>query len=543
MIDAATATTYPDSLKINDLTIDGENRLLLNGSGSSVPFVIGNGLSLSNGAAFQTVESGLVIDNGLLKIINAQMSQDGGRVQLSDQGAFLDRKGTYNLTGGSFQSTVVGIGNVEGGLFNQYGGSAALSSLQIGYWFEGSAYHLYAGELQVSELLRIGGQYGGSLFIQDGGTNRALEVRIFPYYGGAAYYLNGGLLSDSNVLVVATGLPGSSSRTFVQNGGVHVITNALHLQGAARYLTTVPAYYYLTNGSLFARSLILDVGSFTQFDGRVSVADSLQLLGQENMFFSEFYLRGGVLSCANILHNDPGGDFWQTGGDLIVTNLFSFGGYKSQGFGLWSAHYYFEGGTLAAGNIELTGVWSITGSNQSNRVSNPGYFKLAGTLSLEDINLKFGTLTVASNASISFNGQKAILRFDQSSGSGWNRGVVLTITNWNGQVSGGGAEQLIFGASQSGLSSIELDQIRFANPAGSPAGQYKAQILDSGEVVPVGLRFQPSPEGDLVLQWSTNYTLQSSTNVAGPYEDIKDANPPYIPDKSGNPQRFFRLAQ
>src|SRR3954462_9368658 len=200
MIDAATATTYPDSLKINDLTIDGENRLLLNGSGSSVPFVIGIGLSLSNGAAFQTVESGLVIDNGLLKIINAQMSQDGGRVQLSDQGAFLDRKGTYNLTGGSFQSTVVGIGNVDGGLFNQYGGSAALSSLQIGYWFEGSAYHLYAGELQVSELLRIGGQYGGSLFIQDGGTNRALEVRIFPYYGGAAYYLNGGLLSDSNVL-------------------------------------------------------------------------------------------------------------------------------------------------------------------------------------------------------------------------------------------------------------------------------------------------------------------------------------------------------
>ena len=61
---------------------------------------------------------------------------------------------------------------------------------------------------------------------------------------------------------------------------------------------------------------------------------------------------------------------------------------------------------------------------------------------------------------------------------------VLTITNWNGSVTGGGAEQVVFGSSSSGLSAGQVIQVRFANPAGFPTGSYYATILSTGEVVP-----------------------------------------------------------
>ena len=57
-------------------------------------------------------------------------------------------------------------------------------------------------------------------------------------------------------------------------------------------------------------------------------------------------------------------------------------------------------------------------------------------------------------------------------------------------VSGGGAEQLIFGASSAGLSAGQVAQIGFVNPAGFPAGTYAAVILGTGEVVPLAVRPQ-----------------------------------------------------
>jgi len=46
-----------------------------------------------------------------------------------------------------------------------------------------------------------------------------------------------------------------------------------------------------------------------------------------------------------------------------------------------------------------------------------------------------------------------------------------------------------------------------------------------------------------VLTWSGTYTLQSATNVAGPYLDITNAASPYTNDTSTQPQLFFRLRE
>ena len=116
------------------------------------------------------------------------------------------------------------------------------------------------------------------------------------------------------------------------------------------------------------------------------------------------------------------------------------------------------------------------------------------------------------------------------------------MANWNGNLSGGGAEQLKFGTSPSGLTPNQRAQIQFANPAGLPAGNYPARILATGEVVPTQLLALSRSGNTLTLTWGPGWTLQSSTNVAGPYQDVQGASSPW-PVSMTKPREFFRLRQ
>ena len=46
-----------------------------------------------------------------------------------------------------------------------------------------------------------------------------------------------------------------------------------------------------------------------------------------------------------------------------------------------------------------------------------------------------------------------------------------------------------------------------------------------------------------VLVWDNAFTLQSATNVVGPYQDLSGASSPYTNSFTAGPQRFFRLRQ
>jgi asparagine synthetase B (glutamine-hydrolysing) len=60
----------------------------------------------------------------------------------------------------------------------------------------------------------------------------------------------------------------------------------------------------------------------------------------------------------------------------------------------------------------------------------------------------------------------------------------LTIANWNGSITGGGADELFFGYSDFALTPDQLSDVIFTNPAGL-TGDYQARILVTGEIVPV----------------------------------------------------------
>jgi hypothetical protein len=83
----------------------------------------------------------------------------------------------------------------------------------------------------------------------------------------------------------------------------------------------------------------------------------------------------------------------------------------------------------------------------------------------------------------------------------------------------------------------------YSNPAGFPPGDYAAKILADGEVVPATGAFLSATHSGtgLVLNWPTNWTLQSATNVMGPYLDIPGATAPYTHPVTGVTQKFFRL--
>ncbi len=111
-----------------------------------------------------------------------------------------------------------------------------------------------------------------------------------------------------------------------------------------------------------------------------------------------------------------------------------------------------------------------------------GTFKTAG------FSEQLGTLKLSANSQIDLSAGGSVVRFAASSGVAWTGGTTLTVTNWNGSYSGGGAEQLVFGSTSSSLTAAQVSQIRFANPPGFPAGTYAAAILASGEVVPLTVR-------------------------------------------------------
>jgi len=413
----------------------------------------------------------------------------------------------------------------------------------------GGAYALYGGNLSLpGGLALLGYPNNATLYLQEGGTNQTTQVYISPE-SSLSFKLNGGLLTDNNVEVVADDF---GTAAIEQNGGSHVVTNALTIAGgAANGSTVLPATYSLNGGTLSAGVIELgaDAGDsvFVQSNATTSVGT---VYTHSHGYYSShntlITLAGGTLSCSNFTTEDGGGRLNQSGGALVVSNLLNYGGARNVGgpIGIIYGRYTFTGGTVTASNISITGDW-IIGDGSTSRISNPGFFSLSHTLQIGNAVEQLGRFILASNATIDLAGSASRLSFANSSGETWAGATMLTILDWNGSPSGGGAEQLRFGTDQSGLTPAQLSQLRFA--IGNPSQLYSAKILSTGEVVP-GQVIPPtvasSRQGNnLILTWPSGWSLQTATNVPGPYSDVPGATSPYTNDMTLKPQQFFRLRQ
>lgn len=399
----------------------------------------------------------------------------------------------------------------------------------------------YPGSMAVG-LMAI--ENGDTLLLEDGETN-------LPFWAG-------------NIAVEAQG---ANTAAFNQVGSIAEIAGEFYLAGSVYMYPWpgTPASYSIANGAMSAQSLVLD-GTYgncnvTITNANVAIDGSLEVLGL-TWCPSQLNLQSGTLACSDVV-NAAGSMFInQTGGALVVSNLFVFDGYYPRPYNSTYEHvtYGFTGGTLAASNIQIDAEWNIGSSSQPGRISNPGYFRLSGILDVGNASEQLGGFILATstnyqinsfgtvltnlartNAQINFTGTTTTLAFAKSSAEVWSNSVSLLIYNWSGSPAGGGREQLKFGADATGLTAAQLSQIQFINPAGLPNGVYAAVILGTGEVVPYAPNWlQITPQnGALVLNWQPGSALQTATEVIGPYIDVAGATPPFT-NLVDCPQRFFR---
>jgi hypothetical protein len=552
-INPSTPGNFPDSMTVSNLTIRGawdtENVLLLNYLDTAVPLTVRNGLTLQDDGRILNFNSGLVVQGGTVVVTNSQIIQDGGFVRTTNAQMNLSGSG-YQMTNGVFQGGVVLIGGPGSSQFNQYGGAATIATLGIGTPATGGsgAYSLYGGYLNLPGGLSLKGDNNSiASYLQSGGSNQTTHVMIEAGLFGISpsFKLNGGLLVDSDVSILGDDF---GSATLEQNGGAHVISNVLNIAGGDTHGTTPrPGTYLLNGGTLFARVIDLNATNgpamFIQTNG---ITQTEQIQADADWIHStDVSLSGGMLTCST-LSSDYGGLIHQEGGVLVVSNSLHFGGYREPGPRIYT-RYEFTGGTLIASNIDISGDWIIGDSNGTNRISNPGTCSLSHTLQISNAVEQLGRFVLSSNATIDLAGRASQLSFANSSGEAWAGGATLMIANWNGNPSGGGVEQLKFGTDQSGLTPAQLSQIQFR--IGSSTNFYSAKILSTGEVVPnnlsaPGMAF--SRQGNnLILTWPAEWSLQTATNVPGPYFDIPGATPPYTNDMpfQQQQQQFFRLRQ
>jgi filamentous hemagglutinin len=573
----STVSDFPGSLTVSSLTIsaptNGLNVLLLNYSGTSVPLhVLGdcaigeNGTLLNEFGELQTdgglyITSGGTVENdgGFLVIggetsitegtavvngdcvldtcdlFSGQINQLSGTATISN---LLLHDSTYLLSNGVVATTGTYCGSTPGPAFQQYGGTNNSATLVVGgsnLGYEGSgAYGLYGGTLPSSniEIGFVGFPFDGSvgsLYQADGIVNASLlELGGFNSFSIGYYYLTNG--------VVACGQEQLIDGWFWQYGGAHTVTNTLDMEGDTNFndLYGYGFSYCLFGGNLASSSLEMGVSSaFNQWSGTNAVSGSLSILqGQYNLL-------GGILSTSNTLLLPI--EF--TAG-YTDSAFFQSGGVHSAGNALSNAGTYtLSGGKLVTPELFLSGTLTITNGAGAATLS-AGTVDLAGSLQLWGTTQTLGTAVLSGNAQILFGSGANSLTFGPSAQATWNPGAYLSVLGWNGSTNGNGTDRLVFGTNATALTPAQVRQIVFVDPNGFVPGDFFAQVLPTGEVVPLPnpKLFWQSAGQHLVLTWSGFSVLQAATNVTGPYQDVVGVSSPYTNNFTSSPQQFFRLS-
>jgi hypothetical protein len=596
-IGANTAQNFPSSMQIQDLQIsspvDTYNVLLMNFSGFQVPLQT-TSINIGSNSALvmqsSSLETGNLLVGGTFDHGDSSQVKVHGALQLRKLRQFANDELTpavYFLTNGTLSvDTSESLGGFVGpGQFVQYGGLHTVGGLGVSVDGE---FDIYDGQFIATNGITVGFgdyadyanfyQYGGSVnadtvingnyflnggtitghmqvpsitdyqrvngsMLQNGGTNHAISLHLGDpnrFGGGAIYVLSNGVVQvDSSVPFLGG--------WFSQYNGVTTIASNFIMQGEDVGPGFVYAEYLLAGGTLLVGGgLTAQAAHFQQDGGTNSVAGDL-VLGIPPLWnypypgVGLYALSGGSLFARNIIVNvNYYGEFHQTGGTNQIAEKLTVQGQGQYGGFL---EYTLEGGSLAVKDINVgDGAFF---QHTSGKIIHSGVLTLyqgdwhaaTGDQGLGPLQLALGQSNIST---IGFPDGSSILRLADSSAEPWSAGAMLYINNWHGSASGGGATRLYFGSGANGLTSQQLVQIRFV----FSGHLYPATILATGEVVPVAPPLvEFTRNGDTVsVTWGPGWTLQSSTNATGPWQDVNGATSPYNAPFT-EPQRFFRLKQ
>lgn len=468
-------TMIVDSLSITSPGTDTVNTVLLNYAGFQTPLVTGN-LYVGTNAQLVVLQSVLDATNGLMTVDGTVIQ---GAMSQVNAGLTINSSGVYDMTNG----TLNGGYEYFSGRFHQEGGSNYC--LYLGDY--GGKCELLGGDFVASDF--YGSEIHGS-FIQSGGTMSSYLAVGRAGFASGYYELSGGILRSPNLQ-----LPGSASGTvndsssMLQTGGTNITGTMTIGAESVAYLEQPMGIgaYTLTNGLLVTTDVtVFGRGRLYQYGGVHSNA-SLTIVQSEffdreqpgmNSYYyfrpGYYYLSGGTFTSDSV-NLDPGA-FSQSGGSCRITTLEMSGG-----------GYALIGGELTVSNIALSGGANFT--ENGGTITQSDTMTLAGAgLTAGPAPQQFGRLQLSSaggtNSTFTLSPGACALHFMNSSAMAWSNEPVLFITNWNGSLAGGGLQRIFFGADDTGLTSQQLSQVEFQNPAGVSSGLYPAVILSSGEIIP-----------------------------------------------------------
>jgi len=346
---------------------------------------------------------------------------------------------TSNITVAGSGSTTFSTTAISGaGNLTVNGGTVTMGALANSY--SGNT-TINGGTLSVGSLVS-GGSNSGI------GSSNSSQVNLI-INGGTLQYTGAAVSTTRNFTL------GTSGGTLDASGSAALTlsnTTAFTLAGSntARTLT-------FTGTSTAANTFALPIGD--NGSGKTSVDKTGAgnwTLTAANTFTGTATVSAGVLKL-NATGNGAMGDV----GSVVVNS----GGTLLLG----AANQINGSSTAGAGSMTLGGGTFATG----------GFGQGSGML---------GTLTLSTTSTIDLGAGTSVVHYAASNGQAWTGELV--VLNWNGTIgSGGGTDQLFFGSSTTGLTSSQVNEIVFENPNGV-AGNYSAEILNTGEVV----AFKPIPE-------------------------------------------------
>jgi hypothetical protein len=555
-IDSTTFASNSASVTINNLLVaapaNALSTLLLNYAGLNAPFRVLDNCFIGINGTIENLSSSFEVDGnagGQLVVDGGTYSQEGG-LAVVDAPVFV-RSGSLNSTNGNLTLGNVTLGTaISAGIFNQNGGSIAAQGVRV----ENGTYTLASGILYAINGTAVTNG-GGSVFHQAAGTNFG-DISVG---GSASYDLDAGRCQGNTVNV-------SGDALFHQNGGLMQM-QSLNISGSSNMFQINPIGFFLRQGEIQCGTLnIGGDGQFEQDGGRFILTNHFDLHGLGPFpAVAYFVLVNGIFSCpsmsvrSNSGLSQRGGSNEISGGLTVDDSTYYLPGgvlettYSGVGFqgAMWQARgshyvhgvlslsgrYDLLGGPLHVDGLYLRGTLNISDSYQPADFINYGLTDLGGSVQAGS-SVLFGQVRLSTNAVFNLNSGATRFQCHDSSAVAWTPGVFLVVTNWHVP----GPNAVYFGASASSLSASQLRQVIFSNPGGFAPGDYPAQLLSTGELVPAPrptLQFTHSGSA-LVFTWPSGFQLFSALIVTGPYTPVPNATSPWT-NFFTKPREFFRL--
>ena len=497
-----------ETLTVNGSGINGIR--LFGGTGATTTFnntVSASGKYFSTSSVGQTMAVGGSFTSGDIYLMNNSTLKlnSGGSISTSALrlGGDFGTTGTQDQTKGatfalteangsqSFSSTVNTVtGNTSGALLidsqNTSGTNTISSSVFLDsdlktqtaaggtLLYQGGSFDIKnrtltvsgSGNTTVNEVLGSSFGAGGSL-VKTGGGTLILQSTSNDYTGTSTGTLNAnGTQISGGVLGIygdgSLGLAPASAYNNIQftgSGTLQDTANNISLASTRNIsVATNATATFDSNGNTFTIN-----GSINGNGNILKSGAGTVVLTTSNSYFGTTTVSDGTLKLAN-----PSGVAIAGGGNVFVNRggTLLFGGNNQINQAVFQPIAIGGGAGTPQAKIDAGGFSQGTGGTP--------VIPSSGTIGL-------GALTLNSSSIIDLT-STSVLHFADSSANSWTG--TLSIYDWTGSTTGGGAEQILFGQTVTGLNAGQLGQIQFYSDAGNTALGSGALILADGEIIP-----------------------------------------------------------